>query len=76
MFLWHVDYVLIVGKDMRQISKLKKLNKAFEMKDFGQARQLLGIQLLESESEANNFSCQRNMLKRFSHDLTWKCQAG
>ena len=42
----YVDYMLIVERDKSKIEKLKKeLNKSFDMKDLGPARQNLGIKI-------------------------------
>ena len=46
IFLLYVDDMLIIGRDIGKIDKLKKeLSKSFEMKDLGPAIQILGIKI-------------------------------
>ena len=44
--LLYVDDMLIVGSSMREINNLKtRLSAAFEMKDLGSAKQILGMKI-------------------------------
>ena len=43
ILLLYVDDILIVGQDAGVIGNLKDLFKSFDMKDFGPARQILGM---------------------------------
>ena len=46
ILLLYVDDMLIVGRDMGKIDKLKKeLSKSFEMKDLRSVSQILGIKI-------------------------------
>ena len=45
-FLLYVDDMLLVGKDMGKLDKLKKdLSKSFGMKDLGPSKKILGIEI-------------------------------
>ena len=47
-FLLYVDDMLIAAKDMSGVEKLKaKLKQEFEMKDFGAAKKILGMEIQE-----------------------------
>ena len=44
--LLYVDDMLIASKNVEEIEKLKtRLNKEFEMKDFGEAKKILGMEI-------------------------------
>lgn len=46
ILLLYVDDMLILGKDMSKIDRLKKeLSESFAMKDMGPAKQILGMQI-------------------------------
>ena len=46
ILLLYVDDMLIIGRDIDKIDKLKKeLSKSFEMKDLGSTSQILGIKI-------------------------------
>ena len=48
----YVDDMLIVGRDMKQIDKLKsEMSKAFDMKDLGAAQQILGMSIVRDRKE-------------------------
>ena len=48
----YVDNMLIVGRDMKQINKLKcDMSKAFDMKDLGPAQQILGMSIIRDRKE-------------------------
>jgi Reverse transcriptase (RNA-dependent DNA polymerase) len=47
ILLFYVDDMLIAGHDAQMIDMLKKeMSKSFDMKDMGQARQILGMQII------------------------------
>ena len=47
ILLLYVDDMLIIGQDVKIISRLKgELAKSFDMKDLGEARQILGMQII------------------------------
>jgi Reverse transcriptase (RNA-dependent DNA polymerase) len=47
ILLLYVDDMLIAGQDAQMIDMLKKeMSKSFDMKDMGQARQILGMQII------------------------------
>jgi len=46
ILLLYLDYMLVVGSDMREINVLKrKLANSFAMKDLGDAKQILGMRI-------------------------------
>ena len=46
IILLYIDDMLIIGYDFSKIDRLKReLNKSFSMKDFGSAKQLLGMKI-------------------------------
>lgn len=46
ILLLYVDDMLIIGQDMKKINKLKsELSRSFAMKDLGQAKQILGMEI-------------------------------
>ena len=46
ILLLYVDDILIVGRNVSRIDKLKKqLRKSFSMKDLGPAKKILGIRI-------------------------------
>ncbi|MGV7953777.1 reverse transcriptase domain-containing protein, partial [Mycobacterium kansasii] len=51
VLLLYVDNMLIMGKDIKKIDRLKQeLGKSFAMKDFGPARQILGMEITRDRS--------------------------
>jgi len=45
----YVDDLLIAAKTLQKIQKIKNiLNKAFEMKDFGEARIIIGMRVIRN----------------------------
>ena len=51
VILIYVDDLIIGGDSMEEISKLKKnLEMKFQMKDLGELRYFLGIEMIRSES--------------------------
>jgi len=52
ILLLYVDDMLIVGKDVSKINRLKKqLGKSFAMKDLGAAKQILEIIIIRDRKE-------------------------
>ena len=46
ILLLYVDDMLIIGQHMKKINKLKsELSRSFAMKDLGQAKQILGMEI-------------------------------
>ena len=63
--LIYVDDMLIMSKDMEQISKLKRVLKSeFEMKDLGAARKILGIDILRNRIKNCLILSQEKYLKQ------------
>ena len=47
MFLLYVDNMLVIGQDANIIHRLKgELSKSFDIKDLGQAQQILGVKIV------------------------------
>ncbi|CAM8901281.1 unnamed protein product [Rhodiola kirilowii] len=70
ILLIYVDDMLIVGQDKKKIAMLKKdLNKVFEMKDLGQAKQILGMHISRDRKNGKLWLSQEEyvekILKRF-----------
>ena len=61
----YVDDMLIVSKSMGEISKLKaQMARAFDMKDLGAAKQILGIEIHRDRKNGKiNFSVTYPKLK-------------
>ena len=73
VLLLYVDDMLIIGKDMMKIERFKEyLAKAFEMKDLGHAKQILGIQIIRDRKNGKLWLSQEKyvekVLKRFNMD--------
>ena len=55
--LLYVNKMLIAGSSMREINNLKtRLSTTFEMKDLGQAKQILGMKI-----SRDRFACTLNL---------------
>lgn len=68
--LIYVDDMLIVGKDMYKINKIKaQLSGEFEIKDLGAAKKILGIEIRKNREVGQLYLSQKNyferVLKRF-----------
>lgn len=60
--LLYVDDMLLISKSLKMVGSLKKkLNTAFDMKDLGPTRKILGILLLEIGRNIC-ISCIRNLI--------------
>jgi hypothetical protein len=68
-----VDDMLIVGKNISRIKELKNtLSESFAMKDLGEARKILGIEIVRDRNEKKLYLSQEKyvekVLRRFSMD--------
>ncbi|KAJ8485617.1 hypothetical protein OPV22_018102 [Ensete ventricosum] len=71
ILLIYVDDIIILGKDMSMIDRLKKdLSESFAMKDMGPAKQILGMQISRDIRKRKIWLSQEkyieNVLDRFS----------
>ena len=65
ILLLYVDDMLIVGKNVSMIDRLKEqLGKAFAMKDMGAAKQILGIRIIRDRKEKKLWLSQEHYIKR------------
>ncbi|MCI03809.1 retrovirus-related pol polyprotein from transposon tnt 1-94, partial [Trifolium medium] len=64
LFLY-VDDILMASSDKQEIQKLKeKLNGAFEIKDLGNAKRILGMDIMRDRSKSELFLFQQGYLKK------------
>ncbi|WJX48823.1 hypothetical protein P8452_35337 [Trifolium repens] len=73
ILLLYVDDMLIVGKNISRIKELKNtLSESFAMKDLGEARKILGIEIVRDRNEKKLYLSQEKyvekVLRRFSMD--------
>jgi len=69
ILLLYVDDMLIVGKDVSKINKLKKqLGESFAMKGLGNVTQILGIRIIQERKEKK----RNTILKGYCRDSRWK----
>ena len=62
----YVDDILIVSKSMGEISKLKaQMARAFDMKDLGAAKQILGIEIHRDRRMVRLVFHRRSMLRKY-----------
>ncbi|CAM8949434.1 unnamed protein product [Rhodiola kirilowii] len=65
ILLLYVDDMLIVGKDIQLIYKLKgDLSKAFDMKDLGKAKQILGMEITRERKKNKLWLSQERYIER------------
>ncbi|CAJ2671557.1 unnamed protein product [Trifolium pratense] len=65
ILLLYVDDMLIVGKNISNIDRLKKqLGESFAMKDMGEAKQILGIRITRDRKEKKLWMSQEHYIKR------------
>ncbi|KAL9256813.1 Retrovirus-related Pol polyprotein from transposon TNT 1-94-like protein [Drosera capensis] len=83
ILLLYVDDMLIVGKDIFRIDRLKKqLGESFAMKDMEPAKQILGIRIMRDRKEKKFWLSQKHyierVLQRFRMDNAkdWKLGLG
>ncbi|CAJ2674023.1 unnamed protein product [Trifolium pratense] len=63
--LLYVDDILMASSDKQEIQQLKeKLNGEFEMKDLGNAKRILGMDILRDRSKGELFLSQHDYLKK------------
>ena len=63
--LLYVDDILIASSDKHEIQQLKvKLNGEFEMKDLGNAKKILGMDIVRDQSKGVLFLSQHDYLKK------------
>ena len=64
-FTLYVDDMLIVGKNVSMIDRLKEqLGKSFAMKDMGAAKHFLGIRIIRDRKEKKLWLSQEHYIKR------------
>ena len=65
ILLLYVDDMLIVGKNVSRIDRLKEqLGKSFAIKDMGAAKQILGISIIRDRKEKKLWLSQEHYIKR------------
>ncbi len=65
ILLLYVDAILIVGKSISRIDRLKhQLGESFAMKDMGAAKQILGIRIIRDRKEKKLWLSQEHYIKR------------
>ncbi|KAL6333178.1 hypothetical protein AAG906_028361 [Vitis piasezkii] len=65
ILLLYVNDMLIVGRDIDEIDKLKKeLSKSFEMKDLGPASQILGIKISRDRTYGKLWLSQESYIEK------------
>ena len=65
ILLLYMDDILIVGRDIGKIDKLKKeLSKSFEMKDLGSASQILGIKISRDRTNGKLWLSQESYIEK------------
>ena len=65
ILLPYVDDMLIIGQDEKIISMLKgELAKSFDMKDLGDARQILGMQVIRDKKSKQLWLSQEKYIER------------
>lgn len=65
ILLLYVDDMLIVGKDVSKIDRLKgQLSSSFAMKDLGPAKQILGISIVRDRKEKKIWLSQQKYIEK------------
>ncbi|CAH9124278.1 unnamed protein product [Cuscuta epithymum] len=65
ILLLYVDDMLVAGANMQEINKLKKkLSEEFEMKDLGEARQILGMSIVRDKMEGTLKLSQQKYIQK------------
>ena len=65
MFLLYVDDILVIGQDAKMIRRLKgELSKSFDMKDLGQAQQILGMKIVRDRKSKKIWLSQEKYVER------------
>ena len=66
----YVDDILITGKNLSDIEKLKNLLKGeFEMKDLGSAKRILGIDIVRDRAVGTLFLSQSRYISKVWKDF-------
>jgi len=61
----YVDDILMASYDMQEIQKLKeRLNDGFEMKDLGNAKRILGVDIMRDRNKGELFLSQQGYLRK------------
>jgi len=70
-----VDDMLIVARNKTHVQKLKaQLKKKFDMKDLGEAKKILSMEITR-DRDSDNFGCpKRTIFSRCWRDSTWQKQ--
>ncbi|CAH9127437.1 unnamed protein product, partial [Cuscuta epithymum] len=65
ILLLYVDDMLVAGSNMQEINELKKkLSEEFEMKDLGEARQILGMSIVRDKVEGTLKLSQQKYIQK------------
>ena len=65
IFLLYVDDMLVTGSSMKEINKLKwQLAKEFELKDLGEANQILGMRITRNKLEGTLILSQEKYIEK------------
>ena len=68
--LLYVDDMLIPSKNVEEIEKLKtQLNQEFEMKDLGNAKKILGMEITRDRGRGKVCLTQKQYLKKVLHSF-------
>jgi cytochrome c biogenesis protein ResB len=68
--LFYVDDMLIASKSQVEIDKLKvQLNKEFEMKDLGEVKKILGMEISRNRQRGKLWLTQKQYLKKVLQGL-------
>ena len=71
--LLYVDDMLIVGQDVNMIQKLKReLSKTFDMKDLGNAKRILGMEILRNRKADKLWLSQERYIERMLERFNMK----
>ncbi|GJW84275.1 retrovirus-related pol polyprotein from transposon TNT 1-94 [Tanacetum coccineum] len=63
--LLYVDDMLVAAKDMEEVKKLKiLLNTEFDMKDLGEARKILGMEIIRDRKHGKLFLSQKSYIEK------------
>jgi len=63
-FILYVDDILMASSDRQEIQKLKKkLNDEFKMKDLGNTKRILGMDIMRDRNKGELFLSQRGVLE-------------
>ena len=66
-----MDYILIAAKNKTHVQKLKaQLKKEFDMKDLGEAKMILGMEILETEAQVDFGYPRRTIFAKYWRDST------